>query len=367
VAMKSVCGGDSRVIWSCKDSMGYTWMKNTGVPQIEDRIRSNTAVVCLMGVNDCADTWMADNYASYLNTKAAAWKKLGADTYFISIPPVNDSLSRSEKNSMILAFNKRVKAGLSADVHYVGIYETMLANLATVSDGLHYKNSCTKLYYNLVIAAVETDNSSGYSDEELAKDPDLVVSSYYKPVYNFNDYLNYNSAVKKKYAADPRGAYEHFLNTGMKQGLRGSKEFDPLSYCLRYPKVRHTYLNDWPKYYEHYLTYGKARGLRGTKTTVMSGYVTVYQNRDYKKVYNFNEYVAYHPVVLKTFGYDDQKVLADFVNKGMAYGRRGNKEFNWRIYRKYNPDLARLFGNNVPKYYDHYLRKGYNQAWRRHK
>ena len=83
--MKEYCGGASNVIWSCKSSMGLTWMKRTGVPQIESKINGNTSIAILMGVNDCADTWVADQYASYLNAKAKAWKKLGASTYFFSI------------------------------------------------------------------------------------------------------------------------------------------------------------------------------------------------------------------------------------------------------------------------------------------
>ena len=62
-ADKLVFIGDSRTeglrdavnddsVWSCLSSMGYDWMVSTGVPQVEDQIEDNTAVIILMGVND---------------------------------------------------------------------------------------------------------------------------------------------------------------------------------------------------------------------------------------------------------------------------------------------------------------------------
>ena len=79
--MYQYVGSKSGVIWSYKSSMGLTWMKSTGIPKIESKIRQNTAVVILMGVNDVLDLWQADNYASYLNSKAKTWKAKGAETY----------------------------------------------------------------------------------------------------------------------------------------------------------------------------------------------------------------------------------------------------------------------------------------------
>ena len=363
--MKEYCGGASNVIWSCKSSMGLTWMKRTGVPQIESKINGNTSIAILMGVNDCADTWVADQYASYLNTKAKAWKKLGASTYFFSITPVNDKLSKFEKNSWIKSFNARIKAGLSSDVKYVNIYSTMAKSLKTTSDGLHYTKATSQLYYNLVMK--NCGGNVTYTAAQLKKNPDLVVSDYYKPVYNFADYMKYNPSLKAKYGNDPAGAYNHFLTTGMAKGLQGSAEFDPVSYRLRYTRVRHKYQDEWKKYYIHYLNIGKRLKKSGKKCTQMMDYDTVYNGVDYKYVYNYNEYIKLHRTVFKVYGYKDHKVLAHFVKYGIKAGWSGNNEFRCKIYKQYNPDLAKKFGNDPWKYFDHYLRKGYNQTWRRHK
>ena len=97
-ADKLVFIGDSRTeglrdavnddsVWSCLSSMGYDWMVSTGVPQVEDQIEDNTAVIILMGVNDL---YHVNDYISYINAKAAEWGDRGARTYFVSVGPVQN-------------------------------------------------------------------------------------------------------------------------------------------------------------------------------------------------------------------------------------------------------------------------------------
>ena len=89
-ADKLVFIGDSRTeglrdavnddsIWSCLSSMGYDWMVSTGVPQVEDQIEDNTAVIILMGVNDL---YHVNDYISYINSKAAEWGNRGSADLF---------------------------------------------------------------------------------------------------------------------------------------------------------------------------------------------------------------------------------------------------------------------------------------------
>ena len=56
--------------WSARNSMGYSWMVSTGVPQVEDLIDKDTDVIILMGVNDLGNLY---NYADYINEKAAIY------------------------------------------------------------------------------------------------------------------------------------------------------------------------------------------------------------------------------------------------------------------------------------------------------
>ena len=68
VGMELSVADDPSDVWSSKGSMGLSWMKSTGIPNIESEIKSGSAVVILMGVNDL---YKKDQYISYLNEKGA--------------------------------------------------------------------------------------------------------------------------------------------------------------------------------------------------------------------------------------------------------------------------------------------------------
>ncbi len=165
--------GDSGCIWSYEVGEGIIWMKKTGIPAIEQKIGKNTAVVILMGVNDCADLWVTDEYCDYLNSKAAEWAKKGAATYYFSITPIVESAYRPKdiSNADIIAWNKAMKAGLSSRVKYVNIYPHMLNGIETY-DGLHYKESSTIKYFNLIKRFV-----NGFDDMTDKTHP------FYNPIY----------------------------------------------------------------------------------------------------------------------------------------------------------------------------------------
>ncbi len=165
--------GNSGCVWSYEVGQGIIWMKKTGIPAIESKIGNNTAVVILMGVNDCADLWVTDEYCEYLNSKAAAWAKKGAATYYFSITPIVESAYKPKdiSNADIKAWNKAMKAGLSSKVKYVDIYSQMLTGIETY-DGLHYRESSTIQYFNLIKRFV-----NGFDDMTDKTHP------YYTPIY----------------------------------------------------------------------------------------------------------------------------------------------------------------------------------------
>ncbi len=61
-------------------SMGYDWMVSTGVPQVEDQIEDNTAVIILMGVNDL---YHVNDYISYINSKLLNGEQGSADLFCV--------------------------------------------------------------------------------------------------------------------------------------------------------------------------------------------------------------------------------------------------------------------------------------------
>lgn len=131
--------------WSARDSMGYEWMVNAGIPRAEDLIRENTDVVILMGVNDLGNV---KKYTSYINKKAAEWKEKGARTFFVSVTPVVDSKSPNAKNSRIESFNAYIRENLQG-VHYIDAYNRIRGSFSS-PDGIHFDGPTYREIYNII-------------------------------------------------------------------------------------------------------------------------------------------------------------------------------------------------------------------------
>ena len=163
-ADKLVFIGDSRTeglrdavnddsVWSCLSSMGYDWMVSTGVPQVEDQIEDNTAVIILMGVNDL---YQVNNYISYINAKAAEWSNRGAQTYFVSVGPVQNDPYCS--NAEIESFNAAMQANL-VGVTYIDVYSHLVSDGFSTVDGTHYPDSVSIDIYNYILDHLEEQRS----------------------------------------------------------------------------------------------------------------------------------------------------------------------------------------------------------------
>ncbi len=150
VGMKSAVGKNSN-LWSAKVGMGLSWMKSTGVPAVEASINSNSDVVILMGVNDVRSTSYTSKYISYLNKKAAEWKALGANVYYVSVNPMvfETSSYPGITNTVIENWNTKMQEGLSEDISYIDTYSQVLGKLSS-KDGIHYNNKSYKLIYSLI-------------------------------------------------------------------------------------------------------------------------------------------------------------------------------------------------------------------------
>lgn len=154
VGMRDALGGavDTDTVWSCKSAMGYQWMADTGIPQVEGYIEDNTAVILLMGVNDPANI---ANYVTYINAKAQEWTDLGADTYYAAVGPV--SVERYVSNAQIEAFNTSLETSLSG-VTYLDLYGHLTSVGFATTDGLHYTGDTYREIYRYVVDHLECDN-----------------------------------------------------------------------------------------------------------------------------------------------------------------------------------------------------------------
>ena len=66
--------------------------------------------------------------------------------------------------------------------------------------------------------------------------------------------------LAKSFGSDKTKYYMHFLNYGMKEGRRGSSEFNIATYIIMNPDLRRAYGKDFKKYYMHYIKYGSKEG-----------------------------------------------------------------------------------------------------------
>ncbi|MDO5132261.1 MAG: SGNH/GDSL hydrolase family protein, partial [Eubacteriales bacterium] len=145
VGMQMYVPGDPEEYWSAKNSMGYSWMVNSGVPGAESLIGENTDVVILMGVNDLGNV---GRYVDYMNQKAAEWKERGARTFFVSVTPVVDSKSPNAKNARIESFNAYAQENLRG-VTYIDAYSRIRSTFGS-PDGIHFDAATYREIYRII-------------------------------------------------------------------------------------------------------------------------------------------------------------------------------------------------------------------------
>ncbi len=145
--------------WAGRIGAKYDWMVGTGIPVAETQITDGAAIVILMGVNDCAagsSAKAAMQYADYINAKAEEWKLYGADTYYVSVNPVDGDYYFYDitiNNSSITEFNEVMKALLSENVTWIDTYSQILDTFHS-PDQLHYDHDTYLDIYHRIMAAL---------------------------------------------------------------------------------------------------------------------------------------------------------------------------------------------------------------------
>ena len=146
VGMKSAVNEDKHDVWSCKTSMGLPWMKSTGIPNVESKISSNSAIIILMGVNDLSNSM---SYVKYVNSQVSSWNQRGAKVYFVSVNPTDGGYSYLD--ARIKSFNSDLKNNLDSSIKYINTYNYLTKKGFSTTDGLHYTNDTYKKIYNYVV------------------------------------------------------------------------------------------------------------------------------------------------------------------------------------------------------------------------
>jgi len=177
----------------------------------------------------------------------------------------------------------------------------------------------------------------------------------YKSVFDATYYLNRYPDVKA--AVDVAGAFNHFIEHGIKEGRQGSENFNITSYKNRYSDLRMLFGNNVHSYAIHYISNGQKEGRIATGNVPFTP-VTTYRGVDYSAVYNYDSYLNRSGDVRTLFTGDDFGAIDHFTRHGMNEGRQGNDTFNVRAYSNNNPDLRSAFGNDLKSYYLHYINYG---------
>jgi len=159
VAMKShVPTKSNDVVYIAKSAMGLDWLKSTGYPELKKQVKKypNAVVVFCLGINDRPN---ADKYISfYRNT---VLKELaGKEIYFMTVNPVNEKLAAANNkykvyNKTTVEFNNKLKAAFPNLI--VDTYSVLINHMGTgtTSDGVHYKESVSKLIHSTTISEIK--------------------------------------------------------------------------------------------------------------------------------------------------------------------------------------------------------------------
>ncbi len=145
---RSVCS------FIAESSMGYEWFRDEAVPAVDSALYSmggNIAIVVNMGVNDLSDVeW----YTKLVNRKAAEWASRGADTYYMSVNPVDDGRTQV-KNSQIEEFNTSLQDSLDTAVAWIDCYGFLMAYGYESADGLHFTDDTSRDIYRYCLDQLE--------------------------------------------------------------------------------------------------------------------------------------------------------------------------------------------------------------------
>ena len=120
-------------------------------------------------------------------------------------------------------------------------------------------------YYHYVLMG-KTEGREGIgTDYTRVGTISSLAGTDYSAVYDYDYYMKAKPALKKTFGDDDVAALDYFINTGMKNGDRASKEFDVKYYRSQYPDLDQAFGDDLSAYYNHYMTYGKSEGRTGAK------------------------------------------------------------------------------------------------------
>jgi len=160
-------------------------------------------------------------------------------------------------------------------------------------------------------------------------------------VFNADFYLRHYADLRAAFGNDVTAARDHWLNHGLNEGRRGSREFDVQFYLNQYSDLRSAFGGNFTAAVDHWLNYGLNEGRRGSREFDVQFYLNCYGD------------------LRNAFGKNYAAAIYHWLNQGLPNeGRRGSREFDVKYYLDHYGDLRSAFGANYMAAIDHWLNQG---------
>lgn len=146
---------DSAHTWIAEARMGYYWLSDTALPEINRVVKDGTHLIINLGVNDVSN---ADKYVSRINAQMNAWREKGVIVYYASVNPVSNYPDLS--NERIEAFNTTLQEELDPSIIWIDSYSWLMDHGYSTADGLHYRNNTYMDLYSYYLSFIDATDVS---------------------------------------------------------------------------------------------------------------------------------------------------------------------------------------------------------------
>lgn len=190
--------------------------------------------------------------------------------------------------------------------------------------------------------------------------------------FNADFYLSHHGDLAAAFGNDRVAAREHWLEFGIGEGRRGSREFDVQFYLNLYPDLANAVGANYAAALDHWLNQGLPNeGRRGSRDFDVKFYLSHYgdltaafggtnytaafehwiiqglpnEGRAGAAEVDVSDYLGRYPDLQAAFGTNYQTALDHWIVQGLPNeGRRASSTFDVRYYLSIYPDLRAAFG-----------------------
>ena len=129
-----------------KSGADIEWLDGEALPELVESDRKFSCVVVMTGISDMQN---AEEYVAVLNKWGKRLKdERGADLCMDSVNPVNEGVFAPAD---VEEFNRIVKEGLDAQIHFIDTDAKLRESGFSTTDTLHYTEESSELLYELLI------------------------------------------------------------------------------------------------------------------------------------------------------------------------------------------------------------------------